>query len=259
MQAQAFSFENLEESGICGARVKVCDGEGALARTAAGIIRKEIQDGVRERGVFALMLSGGSTPQGTYAALAEMPDIPWDAVHIFFGDERMVPPGSERSNYRMAAETLITKSQVPARNVHRIRGEMPMAEDAAEAYEAELHRVARGAGLSRNAENVPVMDIVLLGMGADGHTASLFPEDGTKWFGGRLIVPTFAPRGAAIRERVSATYSLLAASRRIIFLVAGDAKLPILHEMADDAACAAEKYPAARVRSAGEMLWICSR
>src|SRR5262249_44001213 len=131
----------------------------------ADMILETGQAAIRDRGRFSLVLSGGSTPRRVYARLAEA-DFPWDKTHLFWGDERAVPPDSTESNYRMVVESLLGKISIPSSHVHRIRGESEPRQ-AAEEYEEEL-RVFFENGR-------PVFDLILLGMGADGHTASLFP------------------------------------------------------------------------------------
>jgi 6-phosphogluconolactonase len=140
-----------------------------LAQAAARDFATKAEAAIGERGRFAVALAGGSTPEATYEVLANdyAGALDWSKVHVFFGDERTVPPNHEDSNYRMAHETLL--SRVPVGSVHRMRGELPPAEAAA-AYEEELR------GFFGTSDEPPSLDLILLGIGEDGHTASLFPE-----------------------------------------------------------------------------------
>src|SRR5450432_660128 len=135
-----------------------------LARLASDRVRVLAGDALAARGRFRIALAGGSTPRALYAHLAAARDLDWGRTDVFFGDERSVGPDDPQSNYRMARETLLSPAGVPPENVHRPHGEDPDLDAAARAYEAALG----GAG-------APPFDLVLLGMGADGHTASLFP------------------------------------------------------------------------------------
>jgi len=143
------------------------DGE-AVARAAASAVAGRIAAGVARRGAFSLVLAGGSTPKRAYEVLAaEHRGLPWQSVHLFWGDERCVPPDDPDSNYAMSKTALLDRVPVPAPNVHRVRGELG-APAAADECERDLRAHFRGAAS-------PAFDLVLLGMGEDGHTASLFP------------------------------------------------------------------------------------
>ena len=151
---------------------QVADFEG-LVRVAAQTFVSVAQEAIADHGQFVVALAGGSTPKKLYSLLATdtfRPHIPWDRTHLFWGDERHVPPDHQDSNYRMAREALLTHVPLPEDHVHRIHGEMPNAENAANRYEQEL-----GDFFQLAAHQKPRFDLVLLGMGPDGHTASLFP------------------------------------------------------------------------------------
>lgn len=169
-------------------------------------------------------LAGGSTPRRLYEQLARC-DFPWSESEVFFGDERCVPPGHPASNYRMASEALLSK--VPAR-VHRMRGETC----AVAAYEAELSQVF-GPGL-------PAFDLVLLGLGEDGHTASLFPGDPALEVTDARVVLVQRPDHA----RLTLTLPVLSAARVALFLVSGESKREALKQL-----IAGDDIPAARVRA----------
>jgi len=170
----------------------------ALALHAADVLAMAAQEGAAARGRFAVALSGGETPRALYRMLARQQfsqKVPWRRVQLYWGDERCVPPEDPASNYGMARESFIKHVPIPAANVHRMLGEDdPQA--AADAYEKELRDLA---AKDRPPSGVPVFDLVLLGLGKDGHTASLFPHSEALTVEDRFCVPTTAPDGAARR------------------------------------------------------------
>lgn len=170
----------------------------AVAAAAAAVVAEVVRGHERTR----LALAGGSTPRRCHELLAAMPDVPWERVTIFFGDERCVPPDSPESNYKMAADTLLDRVKVGT--VHRIEGERG-AEEAAAAY-APLVAAAP-------------LDLVLLGIGPDGHTASLFPGNPGLGAAGHVTAVHDAPKPPP--DRVSLTLRALREARRVVFLVAG--------------------------------------
>jgi len=178
--------------------ITVHDDAESVARAAARIVVDTIRGAERTR----LALAGGSTPRRCHELLATMPDRPWERVAIFFGDERCVPPDSPDSNYRMAADTLLDR--VRAGSVHRIAGELG-AEVAAAAYEPLVA--------------VAPLDLILLGIGPDGHTASLFPGSAALGAAGYVTAVHGAPKPPP--DRVSLTLRALREARRVVFLVAG--------------------------------------
>ena len=198
------------------------------------------------RGLFRLGLSGGNTPRLVHAALAELADdFPWSKVQITFGDERCVPPEHEQSNYRMAKESLLDAVSIPAGNVFRIRGEIaPQA--AANEYERMLAAFASRAGEGRY-----VHDLLLLGLGEDGHTASLFPGSPALDETGRNVIPATGPKPPP--QRITMTYPLINAARHICFLVNDATKQPLIDEILSGKS----SYPAARVRPIdGAITWL---
>ncbi|MEO8432308.1 MAG: 6-phosphogluconolactonase [Acidobacteriota bacterium] len=229
---------------------RVLPGAAALALAGAREFREAAGEAIAKRGVFRVALAGGSTPRALYDRLTRRPfrrGIDWDRVLFFFGDERCVPPASDRSNYRMARETLFNPLGVPPDRVFRMRGEDP-ARRAARRYEAELSREFAGE------RGRPRFDLVLLGLGTDGHTASLFPETLALVERRSLAAANWVP---ALREwRLTLTYPVLDAARRVLFVVAGP-------EKAEPAAAiirrarGAGRYPAARIRPRrGSLLWL---
>lgn len=187
----------------------------AVARAAASAVIEAAFKAIHEHGRFNLALAGGSTPRAAYGLLAEehAEEIDWRRVAFYFGDERAVPPDDEESNYRMAKEALLDPLKLPPSSARRIAGEIEPANAAAE-YDAEIRRLAR--------ERVPAFDMVLLGMGSEGHTASLFPgsaalEEQTK-MAVAVEVPADPPR------RITLTPPAIASTRQIVFMVTGESK-----------------------------------
>ena len=231
--------------------VRVVDGPAALARAAAEEWLARSLAATAESGRFAVALAGGSTPRVVYALLAD-PDapyraaLPWARTHVFFGDERTVPPDHPASNYGMAREALLAQVPLPPENVHRIRGEDD-PEEAARAYEEDL-RAFFGP--------VPRFDLVLLGLGADAHTASLFPGSPALEAPGLVAAPFVPALGA---RRITLTPRALAGASRVVFLVSGASKAPALAR-ALSGQLGPEAPPPARVRPAsGTVLWLVDR
>ncbi|MCB1079606.1 MAG: 6-phosphogluconolactonase [Verrucomicrobiae bacterium] len=192
---------------------------------------------------FRLSLCGGSTPKAVYRALAERGDIDWERVLLTFGDERCVPPDHADSNYRMAKEALLDPAGVPRASVMRMAGEMDPAE-AAQRYEGQFRKLAQLAG-----EAIFVHDLVLLGMGEDGHTASLFPGTAALEASDRWAVENYVAKLDS--WRLTLTFPLINAAREVAFLVTGDAKRPIV----DEILAGGSPHPAERVKAA-KVSWL---
>ncbi len=229
----------------------------AVARAAAEEIVGAAARAIEERGRFTVALTGGSTPRRTYALLAD-PRAPyrdrlaWDATDVFFGDERHVPPDHPDSNFRMAHEALLAR--VAAGSVHRMRGEESRAEEAAASYEAELRRFF---GLLAPDDPPPRLDLVLLGLGPDGHAASLFPGSAALDERRRWVVAPFVERLGV--HRITLTLPVLDAAREVLFIVSGAAKADALAQVLAPAPRSTPP-PAARVRpEQGELRWIVDR
>ncbi len=215
-----------------------------FAAEAAQFILRHARAAIAERGLFRLALSGGNTPRAVHAQLAVLgADLPWNRVQITFGDERCVPPDHADSNYRMARETLFDAVAIPAGNVFRIRGEIAPAA-AAHEYEDKLAAVAARCGEPRY-----VHDLVLLGLGEDGHTASLFPGSPALDEAARNVIPATGPKPPP--QRITMTFPLLNAARHVAFLVTGAGK----HALVEEIAAGGTEYPAGRVRAAA-VTWI---
>jgi len=192
-----------------------------LAEEAARFFARHAADTIAKRGVFRVALSGGSTPRALYQRLATLQgpegSIDWGRVQLFFGDERHVPPDHADSNYRMVKEALVSRALVPDANVFRIRTEMPDAAEAAADYE----RTIRNAFQIRQGE-WPRFDLVLLGMGPDGHTASLFPDTPVLHERSRLAAAVWVV--SMQTWRVSLTPPVFNHARDVLFLVSGAEK-----------------------------------
>ncbi len=241
----------MGQPGVSDRAVRVAPDALALARLAAGEVVCRAEAAVAERGRFALALAGGSTPRALYALLADPGEpfrarVPWERTEVFFGDERHVPPDHPDSNYGMARAALLAEVPLRAESVHRIRGELEAAAAAAE-YEAELRR-ALGPGDPAP----PRLDLALLGLGADGHTASLFPGSPALLEASRLVV---APWVEHLRHhRITLTLPMLRAARAAAFLVSGAGKAS---RVADVLEGAGASLPAGLVRPAeGDLLWL---
>ena len=201
---------------------------------------------IAERGLFRLGLTGGRSPKVINPVLiARAGDLPWSKVQLTFGDERCVPPDHADSNYREAKESLLDPSGIPEGNVFRIRGEIAPADAAAE-YDARLAQVASRFGEPRYQH-----DLLLLGMGPDGHTASLFPGTEALAEQTRNVVSNFVPKLNA--WRVTFTYPLLNAARHVCFLLEGPDKKPIV----DQILAGQGNYPSEGVKPTdGQLTWL---
>jgi 6-phosphogluconolactonase len=224
------------------ADVRVCAGVSDLAWRAAEAGATIVKEAVQTSGRCSLVLSGGNTPRALYAHWASRfaLEIPWGRVHVFLGDERFVPPDDPRSNFRMAREALLDHVPIPAANVHSMPTSLDTPELAAEAYEATLRRHFDG--------DRPHFDLLLLGLGSEGHTASLFPrspalDETTRW-----VVPATVP--ADPPSRLTLTIPALNAAFHTYFLVTGSEKAAALGHVLD-AAADTRTYPAAAIRTAG--------
>jgi 6-phosphogluconolactonase len=225
-----------------------------LFQAAAEEVIRAATDAVAQRGRFTIALSGGSTPKNLYTLIAANASagLPWDQMFFFWGDERHVPPDHPDSNYRVAKESLLSKVPVPPANIFPIPAENPDASAAAEAYEQTVRKFfALGPG------EFPRFDLILLGMGPDGHTASLFPETAALQEKSRLVVANWVEKLNA--SRITLTLPVLNAARCVAFLVSGTDKAAVLHEVLEGSA-PAEKYPSKLVRPTdGRLIWFIDR
>lgn len=238
-----------------GPNVRVFANPMALARGAAEEFERRVHRRLAGGHRFSAVLAGGSTPRPLYEMLASEPHrgrIPWVRVHLFWSDERTVPPNHEESNFRMAWTSMLSKLTIPPGNVHRIRGEID-PDDAAREYERELGGFF---DLEPNDE-LPRFDLVLLGMGEDGHTASLFPdspalEERRRW----VVAPRVEEAGGS---RITLTCPVLANAACIVFLVTGENKAETLKQVLETPE-RSPRHPAGLIRSRdGELFWYVDR
>jgi 6-phosphogluconolactonase len=204
--------------------VTVFADDEALSRSAADLFFLLSADAVAARGKFTVALSGGATPLRMYELLAADPlrlTVPWRQVHVFWGDERCVPTGHRDSNFGAAHRALLSRVDVPPEQVHRMRCELGPA-SAAAAYDKELRELF-GAGPP------PAFDLIVLGLGEDGHTASLFPRSAALNVTAHLAVPVMLP--PPVHQRVTLTLPVLNNAQHVLFLVSGSAKAPALREV----------------------------
>jgi 6-phosphogluconolactonase len=225
-----------------------------LFQAAAEEVIRAATDAVAQRGRFAIALSGGSTPKNLYTLIAAnaSASLPWDQMFFFWGDERHVPPEDADSNYGMAKEIFLSKVAIPPTNIFPIPAENPDASAAADAYEQTLRKFfALAPG------EFPRFDLILLGMGPDGHTASLFPETAALQEKSRLVVANWVEKLKT--SRITFTLPVLNAARCVAFLVSGADKAPVLHEVLEGDA-PAEKYPSKLVQPGeGKLIWFVDR
>ncbi|HKV09257.1 MAG TPA: 6-phosphogluconolactonase [Thermoanaerobaculia bacterium] len=232
-------------------KIRVLDDVAALARAAAEETVRVATNAVRDHGRFTIALSGGSTPRALYQLLAseEFRDrLPWSAIHLFWGDERHVPPDHPESNFRMVREALLDHVPVPPENVHRIRAEEE-AERAAEEYEAEMRSFfALASGV------VPRFDLVLMGLGPEAHTASLFPGSPAITESQRLVVAPWVE--AHHTFRITMTPPVFNRAAELLFLVSGEEKAPAVHAVIEGERDPM-RYPAQVVE--GNVVWMVDR
>lgn len=231
--------------------IEVFPDQESLSRATAELFAAEAGRAEAAHGRFAVLLAGGETPRRTYELLAEEPlrhRVPWGRVHIFWGDERCVPPEDPRSNVRMARRALLDRVPVPAGQIHPIAGDLPPRQAAA-AYEAAL-RAFFGPELPR-------FDLVLLGLGADGHTASLFPcslalDERERW-------TAVTQRANEEIKRITVTAPLLNRAALVVFLVTGAEKAAVLQEVLESSP-EPHRHPAQLVKPVhGAVRWLVDR
>ena len=241
------------------AELKVFDDLDALARAAAEEIAKSAQEAIAERGRFTIALSGGSTPRPVFRLLANAPRIDWRRVHVFWGDERHVPPDHPESNFGMAHDELLSKVPIPAENIHRVRAENPSAERAAEEYAWTLRSAFDLGDLGDLGEGgeLPRFDLVLMGMGDDGHTASLFPGSDAVRERSRLVIAPWVEK--LHTYRITLTPPVFNRARQALFLVSGEEKAEALKAVLEGD-FEPDRHPAQIVKpEEGRLVWMVDR
>jgi len=231
-------------------RVVVEEGPEEVSASAAETIEALSADAIRSTGVFTIALTGGTTPRPLYERLSREPAasrMAWDAWRVYFGDERAVAPDDPQSNYAFVKETLLDRVPIPAAHVHRMQGESPDLDIAAATYSTLLE-----ATLPRAAGGAPSLDVVLLGLGENGHVASLFPGTATL-----AVHDRWATRGLADYapfERITLTFPAINAARTVALVVTGASKAAALR------ATAAGTVPASLVSpESGSLIWFLDR
>lgn len=218
-----------------------------LARAAAELFIKS----VTQKESFTVALSGGSTPKALYELLASPNEpfreqIPWSKIHFFWSDERHVPPDHPDSNYHMADNVMLSRVPVTQNNIHRVHAENPDAAQAAQHYEEEIRAVT--------GEHLPRLDLILLGLGADGHTASIFPDSEVLHETERLVTAPWVEK--LNTHRITMTLPLLNNAASVVFLVSGSEKAEIVKEVLEGP----KRYPAQAVSPTnGELLWLLDK
>ena len=232
--------------------IRILADGAAIARRAAQEFVQAAASAVREKGSFNVVLAGGSTPKALYSLLVNDPtlrsQVPWDKMHLFFGDERHVAPDHPDSNFRMAMEAMISKSPLKPEQVTRIKGEYPDADRAALEYEKALREYFK----LRDGE-YPRFDLVLAGMGNEGHTLSLFPGTKALHADGRIAVRNWV--GKLYAERITLSAPAASNAARVIFMVTGD-KAPALKAVLEGP-FEPEQLPAQLLQPKnGKLLWL---
>lgn len=225
-----------------------------LFHAAAEEVIRAATDSVAKRGRFTIALSGGSTPKNMFTLIAANASstLPWDKMFFFWGDERHVPPEDAESNYRMAKDALLSKVAIPAGNIFRIPSENLDADAAALQYERTLKNF-----FALKAVEFPRLDLILLGMGPDGHTASLFPETAALREKNRLVVANWVEKLKT--SRITLTLPVLNSAGCVSFLVSGGDKATALREVLEGKE-PAEKFPSKLIRpTSGKLIWFVDR
>jgi len=228
-----------------------------LSRDAAEVVSATLIKNVEEKGRGTIVLSGGNTPCLLYEYLSEdmyASKIPWEKIHLFWGDERYVPINHSENNYNTVHTLFISKLSIPSSNIHRIKTELTPPEKAALGYEKELKELFEISG-REGAGELPEFDIVLLGIGNDGHTASLFPGGRELDVKERMICAVTAPEQYEQKERITMTLPLINNASKIMFLVSGPGKSSVVARILNNRDTSADMYPAARVRARNELTW----
>lgn len=226
-------------------------GPDEVSLQGALIVRETANNAIASKGRFAVALSGGSTPSGLFKLLgtAFRQDVSWDLTDFFWVDERCVPPDNEDSNFRVAHEELLSKIDIPSVNIFRIRGEIG-PEEGAIAYEEELRRYFGASGL-------PAFDLIILGVGEDGHTASLFPGSSALSEIKRVVIPVYAENLKS--WRITLTLPVLNNAGKVLFLATGPQKTNIMKEILGNEKNRL-KYPAGLIHSVqGNTIWLIDK
>jgi 6-phosphogluconolactonase len=218
-----------------------------LFQSAAEQFLTLAKDAIQARGKFTVALSGGSTPKNLYSLLATLPDIPWDKIYFFFGDERDVAPDDPESNYRMVNEALFSKAPIPEENIFRVHTEVKNAETAALEYEQTIQKFF---GLKPG--EFPRFDLIFLGMGPDGHTASLFPGSAALKETRRIFVANWVEKFKTYR--LTLTLPVINHAACVTFLVVGHDKAPMVRQVLQEKQ---RDLPSSQIQPTnGDLVWL---
>lgn len=235
--------------------IRICPEIDSLSRAAAKAVFEIATAAVLQSGRFTLALAGGNTPRHLYGMLAsEYRDkMPWHSTHLFWSDERNVSKTSPESNFKMAHDSMISKLSIPPQNIHPIPTELESPESAAQTYEEHLRDFFQ---LENGGLKYPKFDLVLLGLGEDGHTASLFPGDPILNEKEKQVAAVNASSKYKTQERITLTLRVINSAENVFFIVSGGKKKEVAKTILDGSEDSREKYPAAMVQPKDALVWF---
>jgi 6-phosphogluconolactonase len=241
VKPEVYSFKTLKDASL------------ALAERIVETARVAVED----HGRFTMALSGGKTPELLYTLLASefAERLGWDSVYLFWGDERFVPHDHPDNNFRMVYHAWISKVPIPHKNIHRVPTETESPEEAARSYEQTLKEFFNPS----EEKSSPGFDVMLLGVGIDGHTASLFPGSRALTEKSRWVVSVEAPPSVFPKERITLTLPLINSSREVLFFAFGEEKKNVLRAIFEEPEKAKKVYPAAMVKARERILWYVEK
>ena len=215
------------------------------SQEVAEALTRDLRLWAKDASRFTVALSGGSTPRKWFEVLAQAPGIPWSSIHLYWGDERCVPPDHPESNFRMTQESLISQIDIPAENIHRVKGEAKPEEEAVR-YSQEIQQLLPAE------DDWPVFDLMVLGLGTDGHTASVFPDQMHLLKTDQVCAVAKHPESGQLR--VTLTGEVLSRTKKVVFLVTGPKKSSILATILHHKDSWAS-YPASHIRASEQLLF----
>lgn len=238
------------------AEISQFDHLDALNKECAGLIVTQARKAIKQRGGFSLALSGGTTPKSLYTLLGTPEisrQIDWQKVHFFWGDERCVPPDHPASNYKMVQDSLLSKIPIHPSHIYRMKGELEPWEGA-ENYEKVLRGVSLLWKPSGPDKKMPVFDLFLLGLGNDGHTASMFPGTNVLTEKNRFVCAVPSPDAEPAVPRLTLTIPAINNARQVWFIAAGPRKKALADKILSQDS--AQAYPAAQIKPQGTLQWF---
>jgi 6-phosphogluconolactonase len=242
-----------------GHTVEHCATTDALAEAAASYVYRQYEEAVSRKGIFTLVLSGGKTPEALHRKLASedfRSRFNWGQVHVFMGDERYVPHDHEQSNFGMARRTLLSHVPIPDENLFPIPTEAATVAEAAKLYEENLKKYFHGSNAAQGTPPMPVFDLILLGLGKDGHAASLFLDRFIDPNGESWVESVTIPASYPTRERITLTLPVLNAAAQVAFLVSGENKKKTLVDVLNGADPGKEIYAAQLIHTQSDIMWF---